>query len=159
LEVARRYLALEEFYLYQLRVVKRRREVLASGGRALRGDGSLVRRFLDGLPFQLTEAQARCVAEIQTDMASTAPMNRLLHGDVGSGKTVVAFAAMLSAVEAGAQAALMAPTQILAEQHARNARRWLEPLGIRVALLTGSIKDDGSGLELFQSGAALLPKS
>lgn len=158
LEIARRYLALEEFYLYQLRVVKRRREVLASGGRSLRGDGSLVRRFLDALPFQLTEAQARCVAEIQADMAAPAPMNRLLHGDVGSGKTVVAFASMLAAVEAGAQAALMAPTQILAEQHARNARKWLEPLGVRVALLTGSIKDDGSGMELFQSEAACAPQ-
>ena len=158
LEVARRYLALEEFYLYQLRVVKRRREVLASGGRALRGDGALVRRFLDQLPFTLTEAQARCVAEIKNDMASAAPMNRLLHGDVGSGKTVVAFASMLVAVEAGAQAALMAPTQILAEQHARNARKWLEPMGIRVALLTGSIKDDGSGMELFQGHPGELPQ-
>ena len=153
LEQARRYLALEEFYLYQLRVVRRRRDVLASGGRVLKGDGRLVGAFLKQLPFSLTEAQQRCVAEIAKDMASAAPMNRLLHGDVGSGKTVVAFASMLSAVEAGAQAALMAPTQILAEQHARNARRWLEPLGLRVALLTGSKKEDGSGMELFSSGA------
>ena len=149
LERARRYLALEEFYLYQLRVVRRRRDVLASGGRSMKGDGRLVDRFLKGLPFSLTEAQARCVREIAQDMGSAAPMNRLLHGDVGSGKTVVAFASMLKAVEAGAQAALMAPTQILAEQHARNARRWLEPLGLRVALLTGTKKEDGSGLELF----------
>lgn len=149
LDIARRYLALEEFYLYQLRVVHRRREVLASGGRSMAGDGSLVNAFLKGLPFALTDAQARCVKEIKRDMESRAPMNRLLHGDVGSGKTVVAFASMLIAVEAGAQAALMAPTQILAEQHARNARKWLEPLGLRVALLTGAKKEDGSGMELW----------
>ena len=149
LETARRYLALEEFYLYQLRVVHRRREVLASGGRSMTGDGSLVNDFLKELPFALTDAQARCVKEIKADMASKAPMNRLLHGDVGSGKTVVAFASMLVAVEAGAQAALMAPTQILAEQHARNARKWLEPLGLRVALLTGAKKEDGCGMELW----------
>ena len=149
LDQARRYLALEEFYLYQLRVVRRRRDVLASGGRSLKGDGALVSAFLAQLPFTLTDAQLRCVKEIAADMESAAPMNRLLHGDVGSGKTVVAFASMLKAVEAGTQAALMAPTQILAEQHARNARRWLEPLGLRVALLTGTKKEDGSGMELF----------
>ena len=149
LDQARRYLALEEFFLYQLRVVRRRRDVLASGGRSLKGDGRLLGAFLEALPFTLTDAQTRCVQEIAGDMASNAPMNRLLHGDVGSGKTVVAFAAMLTAVEAGVQAALMAPTQILAEQHARNARQWLEPLGLRVALLTGSKKEDGSGMELF----------
>ncbi|MBL9142590.1 MAG: ATP-dependent DNA helicase RecG [Verrucomicrobiaceae bacterium] len=153
LDTARRYLALEEFYLYQLRVVHRRREVLASGGRSMTGDGSLVDAFIKGLPFALTDAQSRCVKEIKADMASKAPMNRLLHGDVGSGKTVVAFASMLTAVEAGAQAALMAPTQILAEQHARNARKWLEPLGLRVALLTGAKKEDGSGMELWTGDA------
>lgn len=159
LELARRYLALEEFYLYQLRVVRRRREFVQSGGRALKGDGNLFDAFLSALPFQLTDAQARCLREIKIDMASHAPMNRLLHGDVGSGKTVVAFAAMLVAVEAGAQAALMAPTQILAEQHARNARKWLEPLGIRVALLTGAKKEDGSGMELFDSrGTTRVPR-
>lgn len=154
LNAARRYLALEEFYLYQLRVVHRRRTFVQSGGRSLSGDGQLVEAFLKGLPFQLTDAQARCLKEIRADMASHAPMNRLLHGDVGSGKTVVAFASMLNAVEAGVQAALMAPTQILAEQHARNARKWLEPLGLRVALLTGSKKEDGSGMELFGDNAS-----
>ncbi len=151
LQKARRYLALEEFYLYQLRVVRRRREHTASGGRALLGDGRLLDAFLAGLPFTLTEAQQRSLREIRADMALDAPMNRLLHGDVGSGKTVVAFAAMLTAVEAGTQAALMAPTQILAEQHVRNARKWLEPLGLRVAMRTGSKKDDGS-MELLQEG-------
>jgi ATP-dependent DNA helicase RecG len=143
LAVARRYLALEEFYGYQLRVAQRRRRMLDAGGRAQKGTGELLRDFFAELPFQLTEAQKRCLDEIHRDMASTAPMNRLLHGDVGSGKTVVAFAAMLRAIESGAQAALMAPTQILAEQHARTAAKWLEPLGLSVTLLTSQTRQSG----------------
>lgn len=153
LEQARRYLALEEFFGYQLRVARRKRRVIESGGRAQKGTGELLRDFFNELPFQLTAAQQRCLDEIQRDMASGAPMNRLLHGDVGSGKTVVAFAAMLRAVESGRQAVLMAPTQILAEQHARNARKWLEPLGLRVALRTGNKREDGDGYELFERSA------
>jgi len=147
---ARRYLALEEFYGYQLRVARRKRRAVEAGGRAQKGTGELLRDFFKELPFQLTTAQQRCLEEIHRDMASAAPMNRLLHGDVGSGKTVVAFAAMLRAVESGRQAVLMAPTQILAEQHARNARKWLEPLGLRVALRTGSKREDGDDLELMR---------
>lgn len=143
LAVVRRYLALEEFYGYQLRVAQRRRRMLDAGGRAQKGTGELLRDFFAELPFQLTEAQKRCLDEIHRDMASTAPMNRLLHGDVGSGKTVVAFAAMLRAIESGAQAVLMAPTQILAEQHARTAAKWLEPLGLSVSLLTGQTRLTG----------------
>ena len=150
LEQARRYLALEEFYGYQLRVARRKWRVIESGGRKQIGTGELLRDFFNELPFQLTTAQQRCLEEIHRDMASGAPMNRLLHGDVGSGKTVVAFAAMLRAVESGRQAVLMAPTQILAEQHARNARKWLEPLGLRVALRTGSKREDGDGVELMR---------
>ena len=153
LDQARRYLALEEFYGYQLRVARRKRRVIESGGRKQIGTGELLRVFFNELPFQLTTAQQRCLDEIHRDMASGAPMNRLLHGDVGSGKTVVAFAAMLRAVESGRQAVLMAPTQILAEQHARNARKWLEPLGLRVALRTGSKREDGDGLELLGRSA------
>lgn len=156
LEQARRYLALEEFYGYQLRVARRKRRVVESGGRAQKGTGELLRDFFNELPFQLTAAQLRCLEEIHRDMASGAAMNRLLHGDVGSGKTVVAFAAMLRAVESGRQAVLMAPTQILAEQHARNARKWLEPLGLRVALRTGSKREDGDGLELLGKSARVL---
>ena len=152
LQKARRYLALEEFYGYQMRVAKRRRESLAMGGRVMAGSGGLRDAFLKGLPFALTSAQERCVKEIVADMASARPMNRLLHGDVGSGKTIVAFLSMLQAVESGAQAALMAPTQILAEQHAKNARRWLEPLGLRVGLFTASRKETSSGLELWEDG-------
>ncbi|MDI1311495.1 ATP-dependent DNA helicase RecG [Prosthecobacter sp.] len=150
LEQARRYLALQEFYGYQLRVARRKRRVIESGGRKQVGTGELLRDFFNELPFQLTTAQQRCLDEIHRDMASGNPMNRLLHGDVGSGKTVVAFAAMLRAVESGRQAVLMAPTQILAEQHARSARKWLEPLGLRVALRTGSKREDGDGLDLMR---------
>jgi len=147
LDKARRYLALEEFYGYQLRVVRRRRAVLESGGHA-HVAGPLAREFEASLPFQMTGAQKRSLEEIQRDMASNAPMNRLLHGDVGSGKTVVAFAAMLGAVESGKQAALMAPTQILAEQHFITARKWLEPLGLNVVLRTSNRMEEG-GVELF----------
>ena len=147
LEKARRYLALEEFYGYQLRVVRRRRAVIDSGGHA-HVAGPLARDFQSALPFEMTGAQKRSLEEIQRDMASNAPMNRLLHGDVGSGKTVVAFAAMLGAVESGKQAALMAPTQILAEQHFNTARKWLEPLGLNVALRTGTRAEEG-GVELL----------
>ncbi|WP_395743332.1 ATP-dependent DNA helicase RecG [Prosthecobacter sp.] len=155
LEQARRYLALEEFYGYQLRVARRKRRVIEAGGRRQAGTGELLRDFFNELPFQLTAAQQRCLDEIHRDMASGNPMNRLLHGDVGSGKTVVAFAAMLRAVESGRQAVLMAPTQILAEQHARNARKWLEPLGLRVALRTGSKREDGDDYELMRGKSSL----
>ncbi len=148
LEKARRYLALEEFYGYQLRVVHRRRSVLAAGGHAHRGS-VLAEELNSALPFEFTAAQQRSLVEIQRDMAAAAPMNRLLHGDVGSGKTIVAFAAMLGAVEAGKQAALMAPTQILAEQHYRTAVKWLEPLGINVVLKTGARASDPSSQEWF----------
>ena len=154
LEIAGRYLALEEFFGYQLRVVHRRRAFIDSGGRRHEGTGDLVPQFQEALPFALTTAQQRCLDEIRADMASARPMNRLLHGDVGSGKTVVAFISMLRAVESGSQAALMAPTQILAEQHFQNARKWFEPLGIRVGLKTGSRRDDGSGLELWSGERA-----
>ena len=136
LEQARRYLALEEFYLHQMRVVRRRRAMIEAGGKRHAGSGRLLGEFMRTLPFELTKAQQRSLAEIQHDMAAPQPMNRLLHGDVGSGKTVVALAAMLVAVESGSQAALMAPTQILAEQHYLTAKKWLEPLGVRIALRT-----------------------
>ncbi|RBP45426.1 ATP-dependent DNA helicase RecG [Roseimicrobium gellanilyticum] len=150
LEQARRYLALEEFYILQLRVVRRRLRFKHTGGHALKPEGKLLQQFLASLPFAFTEAQDRSLREIAADMAMPQPMNRLLHGDVGSGKTVVALAAMLIAVESGRQGALMAPTQILAEQHYQNALRLLEPLGMRVSLRTGDKKADGGALELFE---------
>ncbi len=154
LEQARRYLALEEFFTYQLRVVHRRRSAISAGGQVHDAVGQLATQLAAALPFELTSAQQRCLDEIRADMRSTAPMNRLLHGDVGSGKTIVAFFAVLHAIESGAQAALMAPTQILAEQHYQNAIRWLAPLGIEIAFLSGSKKESSepSTLALSTSG-------
>ncbi|MFN3888588.1 MAG: DEAD/DEAH box helicase, partial [Aquabacterium sp.] len=100
----------------------------------------LLDRLMAVLPFQLTGAQQRVVAEIATDLSLARPMHRLLQGDVGSGKTVVAALAAAVAMDAGWQCALMAPTEILAEQHFRKLVGWLEPLGVKVAWLTGSLK-------------------
>jgi ATP-dependent DNA helicase RecG len=99
-------------------------------------------KFLRALPFELTAAQKKVIAEIKNDLAARFPMNRLLQGDVGSGKTVVAIAAILLAVEAGYQAAFMAPTQILAEQHYTVLRRWLEPLGVKLSIRTASRQEE-----------------
>ncbi len=140
---ARRYLALEEFFLLQLKVLRRRQTWDALAGTGHCGPGLLLDHWLAALPFPLTPAQHRSISEIREDLARTRPMNRLLQGDVGSGKTFVAMAAMLLAVESGCQAALMAPTQILAEQHYLNFRRWLDPLGLRIGLRTASRKEDG----------------
>jgi ATP-dependent DNA helicase RecG len=119
----------------------------------LAGDGTLTGRLLAALPFRLTEAQARVWQEISRDLAEPHPMQRLLQGDVGSGKTVVAALAMLQAVEAGHQAALMAPTEILAEQHYRKLAAWLTPLGIEVAWLSGSQKKRDKAVVLAKVGA------
>lgn len=151
LEKAKRYLALEEFYLMQLRIVRRRLAFRGTAGSSKVSDGALAARFIAGLPFEFTDAQRRCLTEIQRDISDSHPMNRLLHGDVGSGKTVVALAAMLQVVGAGQQAALMAPTQILAEQHYLNAKRWLEPLGVRVALKTGERDEETGEAPLFDT--------
>ena len=148
---ARRYLALEEFFLLQLKVLRRRQDWDALAGTGRCGPGKLLKHWLAALPFPLTGAQLRSIAEIRADLALPRPMNRLLQGDVGSGKTFVAMAAMLLAVESGCQAALMAPTQILAEQHYINFRRWLDPLGLRIGLRTASRKEDGFD-PLFSGG-------
>lgn len=110
------------------------------GAPVLQGDGSLGRRLLAGLPFGLTGAQQRAVGEIVADLHQPYPMQRLLQGDVGSGKTIVAALAACHAIDAGWQAAFMAPTEILAEQHAQKLRAWLEPLGVQVAWLSGSLR-------------------
>jgi ATP-dependent DNA helicase RecG len=114
--------------------------------------GALARRLLAALPFALTPAQERVWREIRVDMAAPYPMNRLLQGDVGSGKTVVAALAILTAVEAGYQTALMAPTEILAEQHLMTLTQLLEPLAVEVALLTNAVK--GKARERVQAGTA-----
>ena len=146
---AREHLVLTEFFGMQLCIARKRAEQRSEPGEVHAADGELVRRFHEGLPFPLTGAQKRSVEEILFDLRSPLPMNRLLHGDVGSGKTVVAASAMLAAVEAGFQAALMAPTQILAEQHYANLKRWCEPLGVRVGLRTGNRREESGPLPLF----------
>jgi ATP-dependent DNA helicase RecG len=146
LEKARRHLVLEEFFVMQLTVAAKRMEAAAQPGAQHCGAGNLMQRLHATLPFPLTGAQLRAIDEIRADLAAPRPMNRLLHGDVGSGKTLVALSAMLLCVESGYQAALMAPTQILAEQHYLNLRRLCEPLGLRVALRTGSRREGGADL-------------
>lgn len=125
----------------------------ARGAPVLAGDGRLTGKLLAQLSFRLTGAQQRVWTEIERDLAQPHPMQRLLQGDVGSGKTVVAALAMLRAVEAGHQAALMAPTEILAEQHYRKLSAWLAPLGIEVAWLTGSLKKKDKQAAIEKVGA------
>ncbi len=144
-EQARRHLVLSEFFALQMLVAGRRTFAVARAGQAHCGSGRLLEQFLATLPFAPTAAQTRTIGEIRADLAAARPMNRLLQGDVGSGKTLVALAAMLLAVEAGFQAALMAPTQILAEQHYLVFTRWLAPLGLRIALRTNTRTEEGGG--------------
>ena len=135
---ALRRLALEELLAHQLAMRALRHQARRRAAWPLPG-GPLVERFIAALPFTLTGAQHRVVAEVRRDLAAREPMMRLVQGDVGSGKTVVAAAAALQAVASGAQAAIMAPTELLAEQHYTNFRAWLEPLGVNVAWLSGSL--------------------
>jgi len=151
LEAARQRLVLEELLDLQMPLLWRRARRLETRRETDRIDRALLEEFHAGLPFKLTQGQQAALAEIEQDMLAPHPMNRLLQGDVGSGKTVVAFSAMLLAVASGGQAALMAPTQILAEQHYLASQRWLEALGIRCALLTGSRKETGEALPLFDA--------
>ena len=146
-ERARRHLVLSEFFALQMLVNARRARTISRPGESHCGPGKLLDRFHDTLPFALTGAQWRCIGEIRGDLAAARPMNRLLQGDVGAGKTLVALSAMLLAVEAGFQTVLMAPTQILAEQHFLVFKRWLEPLGLRIALRTGSRREVTDGPE------------
>ncbi len=137
---ARRRLAFEELLILQLGILRQRRTLELTPRGAVYGQpGDLVPRFVASLPFPLTRAQQRVIQEILADMRRSAPMSRLLQGDVGSGKTVVASAALLACVEGGYQGALMAPTEILAEQHYLTLRRMLAPLGVGVDLLRGGL--------------------
>jgi ATP-dependent DNA helicase RecG len=142
LSAAREHLVLSEFFAMQMVIASRRTDSHARVSAAHCGRGELMAKFLRGLPFELTAAQKKVIAEIKTDLAARYPMNRLLQGDVGSGKTVVAIAAILLAVEAGYQTAFMAPTQILAEQHYAVLRRWLEPLGVKLSIRTASRQEE-----------------
>ena len=141
LSQARYSLVFEELFLIQLRLAILREENnkhISSIPLEIKRDG-LVMKFINSLPFKLTPAQQRAVNEILNDLNSTKPMQRLLQGDVGSGKTVVATIMLLAAIENGYQAAIMAPTEILAQQHYNNMISWLTPLGISVELFLGSI--------------------
>lgn len=134
---AQQRLAFEELTAHQLSLQKRRAEIRAQRGPALPATPALMKKFLAQLPFRLTQAQQRVLGEIARDVHSGHPMLRLVQGDVGSGKTVVAALAACHALQANAQVALMAPTEILAEQHAVNFSRWFAALGIPVATLLG----------------------
>jgi len=142
LQRSRKTLALAELVGIQIVVENRRRNFVGQPGHAHSSSGSRVQEFLQQLPFEPTAAQRRTIQEIHVDLAADRPMARLLHGDVGAGKTVVATAAMLEVAEAGFQSALMAPTQVLAEQHYQTLKTWLEPMGIRIGLRTGPRKED-----------------
>jgi len=140
LEIARRRLAYDEVLANQLALMLIRARMKKAAGRKIAGNGTLRARLLAALPYKPTGAQTRSVAEIETDLASGERMLRLLQGDVGAGKTLVALLSMLIAVEAGSQAALMAPTEILARQHIATIGPLAEAIGIRAALLTGREK-------------------
>ncbi len=148
----------DELLAQQLSLAKARAARRARTAPALGVGGDLVARFLRRLPFALTAAQQRVVAEIERDLAEPHPMQRLLQGDVGSGKTVVAAIAALHAIDAGYQAVLMVPTEILAEQHFRKLAEWIEALGVPVAWLTGSLKKQqkAEARDAIESGFARL---
>jgi ATP-dependent DNA helicase RecG len=134
---SRKRLVFEEFLLLQLALKMRKKKT--GKGISHKAKGKLFEEVERSLPFKLTKAQRKAIAEIKKDMSSPTPMQRLLEGDVGSGKTIVAVSALLSAVESGSQGALMVPTEILAEQHFFTLQRLLLPCGVKVALLIGSM--------------------
>jgi ATP-dependent DNA helicase RecG len=134
-----RRMKFEELLAQQLSMRFAYRGRRARRAQALRLDGPLVKRFLKELPFRLTGAQSRAMEEVMRDLAQAHPMQRLLQGDVGSGKTIIAAIASLAAVDSGAQAAVMAPTELLSEQHYRKFTEWLQPLGVRIAWLHGGL--------------------
>jgi len=151
-----RRLAFEELLAHVLSRRQLREQARQEAAMPLRAPGQLSERFLAALPFQLTRAQQRVVDELRRDLEQDRPMQRLVQGDVGSGKTVVAALAVLQAVEAGHQAAVMAPTEILAEQHFTNFERWLTPLNINVVWLSGKLRQSErrQALQALASGAA-----
>ena len=154
-EEARRRLAFEEFFVLQIGIgmVKTQRH---SGTAPKFGDVKCIAKFAEQLPFELTGAQKRVINEICADLIKDTPMNRLVQGDVGSGKTIVAAAVMLAAVRSGYQAALMAPTEILAKQHYEKLIKLFEPLGIKLVFLSGSQRaaEKRESLEMLADGRA-----
>ena len=148
----------DELLAQQLSLKRAQRARRVKGAPVLKAVGALSQAFLAQLPFQLTGAQQRVLQEIRADLRNSFPMQRLLQGDVGSGKTVVSALAAAQAIDSGYQAALMAPTEILADQHFRKIAAWMEPLGVKVAWLTGSLrkKDKLAATALVESGEAQL---
>jgi ATP-dependent DNA helicase RecG len=155
-EHARRRLALDELLLLQVGLARIREGTEEASAPALGKPGELVRRYRGVLPFELTADQERAITEIDTDLAGTKPMQRLLQGDVGSGKTVVALYGLLRAVEAGKTGALMAPTETLAEQHFLTLEPICAQVGVRAALLTGSVKGELEGAQIVVGTHALI---
>jgi len=155
-ETARARLAFDELFYLELMLALRKKKIHKEEGIVFGKPRDLVRRLLKMLPFQLTEAQKKVLREISADMMSDINMHRLLQGDVGSGKTIVALVAMLMAVESGYQSALMAPTEILAEQHFITIHQMLESLGVEIGLLTSSVTgaERERILQKIQSGEA-----
>ncbi|MCI2243031.1 ATP-dependent DNA helicase RecG [Xanthomonas sp. PPL568] len=150
LHPAQQRLALEELLAHHLSLRRQRIALQCQPAPSLRGRGLLAKRLQQSLPFQLTGAQQRVFAQIRADLERPAPMLRLVQGDVGSGKTVVAALAAMLAVDKRKQAALAAPTELLAEQHLANLRGWLEPLGVRVAWLAGKVTGKARSATLAQ---------
>jgi ATP-dependent DNA helicase RecG len=138
---AHRRIIFEEFFWLELFLASKKTGFKKEKGVALQSSGELVAKLESTLPFSLTNAQKRAFAEIKKDLETPAPMHRMVQGDVGSGKTLVCFMAALIAKESGTQTCLMAPTEILTEQHFKNAQKLLSPLGVRCAVLTGKTKN------------------
>jgi ATP-dependent DNA helicase RecG len=155
---AQRRLAFEELLAHQLSLLELRRRLRRDRAGALTDPAGLEARLLAALPFRLTAAQRRVLNELERDLGATTPMARLVQGDVGCGKTVIAAAAAARAIGSGAQVAFMAPTELLAEQHARSLMAWFEPLGVTVSLLTGSqpARTRRAALQAAASGSAQL---
>lgn len=137
---AHRRLVFDEFFFFELGMALKKQGVALEPGIAFTGNEGLLKKFLGGLPFALTDAQARVIDEIRSDMKKPVPMNRLLQGDVGSGKTLVSMAAMIFACQDTYQAALMVPTEILAVQHSATISAWAGSIGLKTSLLTGSTR-------------------
>ncbi|MGK2913278.1 MAG: ATP-dependent DNA helicase RecG [Porticoccaceae bacterium] len=145
---AQQRLAFEELLTHHLSLLRLRHRIRRQPAPALQAPVELIARFIAALPFALTGAQSRVAAEIARDLAIAVPMLRLVQGDVGSGKTLVAALATLHAIGSGAQAALMAPTEILAEQHRNSFAAWFAPLGIRIGWLTGKLQGKARAVQL-----------
>jgi len=152
-DTARARLVFDELFRLEVALaVRKHRQIDEAEGIAHDLTGGLVESFVEALPYELTGAQSKAIAELQRDMAAPHPMHRLLQGEVGSGKTVVAMAALLTAVQGGFQGAVMAPTEVLADQHYLGLAPLAELVGVRMALLTGSSKDRVDTLEAAAAG-------